>query len=265
MNVLGTLQRNPAVNSLAKKLRINRAVDFYLRRFPLTRKTRTGLIYRVDSVPSLVVAREIFATDVYAKPIATAQPRTFVDLGSNVGYSVLIAEIMNSRSIKGLCVEPNPQLHAISEFHCAANGLNDVHLLKGAVAAGGAGGEVEFFLNPSHIASSLTGNFNPNVAVGGETVKIRVPVVNLAREWQSRFGDARVGLLKIDIEGSEIEFLKAHADFLKRVDAILIEWHLWVTTLDEVSAILTAAQFALKQVCHADQHAGTAFFRRRAG
>ena len=81
MNLLGTLQRNPAVNSLVKKLRINRLVDFYLRRFPLTRKTASGCVYRVDSVPSLVVAREIFATDVYARPVATARPRTFVDLG----------------------------------------------------------------------------------------------------------------------------------------------------------------------------------------
>lgn len=265
MNLLRTLHRSPLVNTLVKKLRINRVADCYLGRFPLRKKTPSGLCYRVDSVPSLVVANEIFATDVYAKPVATARPQTFIDLGSNVGYfPVLIAEVMKSRSIQGLCVEPNSQLHALSEFHRAANGLTEVHLLKGAVGAG-RGGEVQFFLNPSHIASSLTGNFNPAVPVGGPAVKIRVPMIDLDREWQSRFGDARVGLLKIDIEGSEIEFLKAHANFLKRVDAVLIEWHLWVTTLDEVTGILSAPHFSLETVCHADQHAGTAFFRRRAG
>ena len=263
MNLLGTLQRNPLANSLVKKLRVNRVADFYLGRFPLKRTTSSGFFYRVDSVPSLVVAREIFATDVYAKPIATARPQTFVDLGSNVGYfPVLIAEVMKSRSIKGLCVEPNPQLHALSEFHRTANGLTEVHLVKGAVAGRHQGGEIGFFLSPSHIASSLTGDFNPAVALGGEVVKIRVPVIDLDREWQSRFGGARVGLLKIDIEGSEIEFLKAHAKFLERVDSILIEWHLWVTTLEEVTGVLNSLQFSLEAVCHADQHAGTAFFRR---
>ena len=263
MNLIGTLQRNPVVNSLVKKLRINRLMDLYLGRFPLTRKTSTELVYRVTSVPSLVVADEIFGTDVYARPLATVRPESFVDLGSNVGYfPILVADVMRCRSIRGLCVEPNPELSGLAEFHRAANGLANVHLVRGAVTGGGDGGEIEFFVNPSHIASSVSSGFNPAIALGGDVVKIQVPVIDIEMEWRKHFGGDRVDLVKIDIEGSEIDFLNAHEQFLQRVDSILIEWHSWVTSLEEVTGILSPLGFALDAVCHSDQHAGTAFFRR---
>jgi len=248
---------------LVKNLRINRLADTYLGRFPIKRRTPSGLVYEVDSVPSLVVANEIFSTDAYVKPVARIQPKTFVDLGSNVGYfPLLVAEVMRSRSIKGLCIEPNPQLHPRIEFHLRANGLGDVHSLRGVVGDNHSGPEVDFFLNPSYIASSLTGEFNPLLLVGGRVQKIKVPVIDLAQEWRRHFGAERIDLIKIDIEGAEIAFLKAHSSFLKGVGAVLIEWHSWVTTLEEVSSVLGLSGFALESVGQVDRHAGTAVFRR---
>jgi hypothetical protein len=98
--------------------------------------------------------------------------------------------------------------------------------------------------------------------VGGHVRKIKVPVVEIASEWQKFFPNERVHLLKVDIEGTEIDFLKANSKFLEQVDAVLIEWHCWITTLEEVTAILNPLHFALEGVCHVDQDAGTAFFRR---
>jgi FkbM family methyltransferase len=266
VNLVMALWRNPIANALVKNLRINRLVDAYLARFPIERKTPSGLVYRVNTVPSFVIANEIFTMDVYSKPLALIRPRTFVDLGCNVGYfPLLVAEVMKSRSIKGLCIEPNPSLHPRIEFHLRANGLGDVHALRGVVAGDDAGPEADFFLNPSDIASSLTGEFNPLVPVGGRVQKIRVPVIDLAGEWGRHFGDERIDLLKIDIEGAEITFLKGHTAFLKQVDAVLIEWHSWVTTLEEVSSLLGASGFALESVGHVDKNAGTASFRRGIG
>jgi FkbM family methyltransferase len=265
MNLIQKLQRNSLINTLVKTLRVNRLMDAYLKRFPITRETPFGLTYKVESVPSLVVANEAFSTDDYAKPISQIRPKTFVDLGSNVGYfPVLVAEIMKSRAIKGICVEPNPQLHPSIDFHLSKNELSDVHLIKGLVLNGASGTEADFFVNPSHIASSVTGIFNPLVAVGGEVRKIRVPVVDIAREWHNLFGSQRIEILKVDIEGAEVEFLKSHTSFLELVDAILIEWHVWITTLDEVSGVLKSASFSLEKVCHQDEHVGTAFFSRKA-
>lgn len=269
MNLVDALRRNRFANAVVKHLRINRLVDAYLGRFPIRKRTPSGLVYLENSVPSLVVANEIFSTDVYARPVALLQPRTFVDLGANVGYfPLLVAEVMKSRAVKGLCVEPNPRLHPFLEFHLSANGLEHVRGIQGVVAGDRpeeAGMEADFFLNPSHIASSLTGNFNPLVPVGGRVQKIRVPVIDIAREWQRHFGDERIDLVKIDIEGSEIAFLKTHASFLAGVGAVLIEWHSWVTTLEEVSLLLAASGLALELVGPMDKHAGTALFRRMGG
>jgi len=263
VNLIETLWRNRFANAFVKNLRINRLLDAYWGRFPIKRRTASGLVYEVDSVPALVVANEIFSTDVYVKPVALIQPKAFVDLGSNVGYfPLLVTEVMRSRSIKGLCIEPNPELQPRIEFHLGANGLGDVHLIRGVVAGDDAGPEADFFLNPSHIASSLTGKFNPLMPVGGRVQKIKVPVIDLSQEWRRHFGAARIDLIKIDIEGAEIAFLKAHTSFLKGVGAVLIEWHAWVTTLEEVSSILGLSGFALESVGQVDRHAGTALFRR---
>jgi FkbM family methyltransferase len=262
MNLGLALHRNAFANSLVKTMRINRVIDAYLARFPIRRRTPSGLVYWQESVPSMVVANEIFSTDLYAGPVATVRPSTFVDLGANVGYfPLLIAEVLKSRAIRGLCVEPNPYLHALIESHLTSNELRSVRLIKGLVKGPPCEAEADFFLNPSHIASSANGRFNPRVPVGGRVRTIKVPVVDLSREWRLHFGDERVDLLKIDIEGGEIEFLESHFEFLERVRTVLIEWHAWVTTLEEVSNILRRSGFELESVCHVDEHAGTAFFR----
>lgn len=263
MNWVGALQRNPIANSLVKILRVYRLVDFALNWRPLQRKTAQGFTYRVESTASLVVAKEIFDTDTYARPVALVQPVTFIDLGANVGFfPVLVADVMRTRRIKGLCIEPNPHLHSAVKFHLQQNSLDGVHLVRGAVTASDAGTTIEFYLNPSHIASSVTGAFNPRFAVGGKVERVKVSVVNLAAEWARQFPNQRVNLLKIDIEGTESEFLRSHADFLSCVDAILIEWHKWVTTLDEITELLRAARFELETIADEDGHAGTALFRR---
>jgi FkbM family methyltransferase len=214
-------------------------------------------------VPSLLVANEIFVSETYSKPVGMVQPKTFLDLGANVGYfPLLVAEVAKSREVKGLSVEPNPQLQPLIEAHLTSNHLNQVHLIKGVAAGDQAGTEVDFFVNPSHIASSISGNFNPLVPVGGRVEKIKVPVVDLDQEWRRYFGDERIDLLKVDIEGAEIPFLTSHRALLEKVGAILIEWHKWATSLDEVSSLLGSSGFALTMANEDGGNTGTALFRR---
>jgi FkbM family methyltransferase len=227
------------------------------------RRTTTGLIYKIDSVPSWVVANEIFGTDSYGKAIRSVDPKTFVDLGANVGYfPVAVAEHVRSRNIKGLCVEPNPNLQSSLMFHISRNKLETVYFRQGAVGLKGACREIDFFVNPSHIASSVSGKFNPLVPLGGESTKIRVPMLEFPDEWESVFSNERVDLLKIDIEGAEVDFLRSHSSFIKQVDAIFIEWHAWITNLSDLREILKQYEMVLQDLYHVDQHAGTALFKR---
>ena len=265
MNILERAHRNQYINSFVKWSRANRLVDFYLARFPLVRRTSTGLTYKVGSVPSLVVANEIFGAGDYVKAIEAVAPITFVDLGANVGYfPIAVANQVRSRSIKGLCVEANPSLCDSLAFHIAVNNLENVHFRQGAVGLRGTPHrEVDFCISPSHIASSISGRFNPLVNIGGQCRRIRVPVLELPEEWDRIFPDDRVNLLKIDIEGAEIDFVRSHSSFLERVDAIVIEWHNWVTSLHEVRAILERSGILMQELYKEDQHTGTALFRRK--
>jgi FkbM family methyltransferase len=262
MNLIGRLQRNPWINAAVKHTGVNRVVDRLLQTFPIPRRTRSGLIYRIDSVPSWVVAQEIFGTDVYSRAIEEVRPGCFISLGANVGYfPLLVSEIVGSKAIRGVLVEPNPELHSRIEYHLGVNGLHAIHVIKGIVGDSSRG-EADFFINPSHIASAVTPRFNPNVPVGGEVRKIRVPVVNLMEEWRMRHGSCRIDLLKIDIEGAEVDFLESHPEVLSLADAVLIEWHKWATTLAEIQAILGQAGLRLKFLSQEDANAGTALFRR---
>jgi FkbM family methyltransferase len=264
LNILEKLRRNRLVNSVVKRSRADKLIDWYLSRFPVRMRTSSGLVYKIESIPSLIAANEVFAADSYGRAIRIVAPETFVDLGANVGYfPVAVAEATGSRRVKGLCIEPNPALTESLLFHIRENRLENVQTKRGAVGFSDAGGEVDFFINPSHIASSLSPDYNPLLPVIGESRKIRVPALVVSEEWNRVFPGRRVNLLKIDIEGAEVPFLRGQSAFLTQVDAILIEWHLWVTDRNEIVALLERNGFMLHLVFDEDQHAGTALFLKR--
>lgn len=93
--------------------------------------------------------------------------------------------------------------------------------------------------------------------------KISVPVVDVGIVWVEHFPtEPVVDLLKIDIEGTEMDFLRGNPEFMARVAAVLIEWHKWICTFDQVAALLRDYGFSLRHVAHEDIHAGNAYFER---
>ena len=67
-------------------------------------------------------------------------------------------------------------------------------------------------------------------------------------------------MLKLDIEGSEMDFFRNETGFLRRVQTILIEWHKWRVTLAEVEAFLSEQGFVLEKILHEVDGMGTALF-----
>jgi FkbM family methyltransferase len=258
------MQRNPWINSAVKILRLHRGIDFILARWPLRKTTRQGLQYSIYSVASLIVANEVFGTDVYADAVRFAKPKNFVDLGANVGYfPLLVTNLTGSKSICGLVVEPNPSLLPAINSHIQINGLANVRIIQAAVTTAGQAGNIDFFINPSNIASSVSGEFNPLIVTGGGVQKILVPVVDINQAWMEHFpNESVVDLLKIDIEGAEMDFLQGNPEFMAKVAAVLIEWHKWICTFDQISALLRDYGFSLRYVAYEDIHAGTAYFER---
>jgi hypothetical protein len=69
-------------------------------------------------------------------------------------------------------------------------------------------------------------------------------------------------VLKIDVEGSEMNFLRAEESFLPLVDSIIIEWHKWRATLADVRAFLEPRGFRYLKTVEENDQMGTAVFSR---
>jgi len=57
-------------------------------------------------------------------------------------------------------------------------------------------------------------------------------------------------------------FLKAEQSFLNLCDSVLVEWHKWAASLDELRRFLETRGFAFVKTVEENDQMGTAFFRR---
>ncbi len=144
-----------------------------------------------------------------------------IDCGANVGrYSTLMAD----RGATLYAFEPNPW--AFAELERAVGGRPNVHLRQAAV--GTHSGKAELHLHLDHhddelawsAGSSLYGS-KPNVSADTVTVE----VVDLTTFMEAL--GSPVALLKVDVEGSEIELLDAlhSAGRLGGIGTVLVEMH----------------------------------------
>ena len=260
------LQRNPLVNTVVKKLGLHRVADLMLKLRPMKKNTPGGFSYKVSSVASIVAANEIFGTEMYQQPLRGEPIRRFVDLGCNVGYfPVLLAELTGSRDLQGLIIDGNQTVLDEAAEHVEANGLKDVVVILGLAGFEAGRTEAEFHVNPSsHIASTATGKMNPDVPAAGRSVTVTVPCIDVEEVWRQRFGDAPIDVLKVDIEGMELELFRNAPGLLARSSRLLFEWHKWQVSIADCREVLNAAGFEDPTTVWEDAQHGLAYTRRRA-
>lgn len=200
------------------QLRPNRPIDML------------GYVVRPFAVDSfLYLFREIFVgLEYYFEP--TTEAPLILDCGSNIGISVLFFKAMYP-DCKVLAFEPEPTTFARLEEHTEGNRLTDVQLHQ--VALGPEDGHTTFYRDPSEPGS-------PKASVDVRRVEGGQPErVALAR--LSTFVDRDVSLLKLDVEGAELDVLRelAASGKIARVDQMVIECHHHIDPdLDAVSHVL---------------------------
>lgn len=259
------LQRNPFVNTIVKRFGLHRLADVMLGFRPLVKRTPGGLQYHLRSVASVVAAKEIFETGIYRDPLRGEAIRRFVDLGCNVGFfPILLSELTGTRDLKGLMIDGNRTVLEEAEAHMQTNGLDGVEVILGLAGFSDTQEQADFLINPSsHIASTATGRLNPDVPSAGRSVRVTVPCINVEQAWKQRFGDAPVDLLKVDIEGMELELFHNAPALLMRSSRVLFEWHKWQVSIADCAAALVAAGFEKPATVWEDTRHGLAYCRRR--
>ncbi len=253
-------------HALAKRFRVREMMNGALARWPIRRKLPgSGVTYTVETFEALSVERTYFGNPIFHEIFSRDLPTTFIDLGCNCGiFPIALAHAANGRAPRGLCIDANAALVELARKNIDSNHWPDVHAIAGLVGCTEAGAkESEFFLAPTSLGSS---QYAYNDTLSGHPIewkRIVVPTLNVESVWTKFFGpDLRCNCLKIDIEGSELAFLKNERSFLSRVDAILVEWHIWATTRDEMIGLLKNEGFHLENTIEDEPRHGVLYFTK---
>jgi FkbM family methyltransferase len=263
-NFISWLSRSAAMRRLVTALRIHRLANAWLRRFPAIKQLPSGVRYRATRVESIPLAQEMFEKGaLYDAELLPKNFTTFADLGCNVGYfTCWLAHLAKGRKLKGLMLDANPYAVADARWHAEANGMDEVCAVHGIVGEGVRGGAAAFYLYESNICSTSELPDVEKMGLKGKWEKISVPHVVVEEEWRRRFNGTRCHVLKIDVEGSEMNFLRAEETFLTIVDCIVVEWHKWRVSLEDLRAFLEPRGFRYVKTVEENDQMGTAVFAR---
>lgn len=263
--LITNLSRSAAARRLVQGMRLHRLGNWWLRRFPLVRRLPgSGVVYRATRLESIPLSVEMFEKgNLYDAALLPKDFTTFADLGCNVGYfTCWLMHLAQGRTLRGLMLDANPQAVEEAKWHAQANRMPGVIGIHGIAGEGQPGEFAEFYLYESNICSTSHLPDVEKMGLKGKWDKIRVPCVSLEEHWKQHLGDARCQVLKVDIEGSELNFLRAETSFLQRCDSVLVEWHKWSVGLVELRRFLEEHGFTYIKTLEENEQMGTAFFRR---
>jgi len=164
----------------------------------------------------LAVLRDVVRTAAYDVDIPL-EPHWIIDAGANVGYSALwFADRYPNATI--VAIEPD-----VDNYEVMLQNIADekrILPLRGALADFSGDGEL---VDPGLGAWGIRLR-QPQGLQPGERVLGRVDCFTVA-DVMTMFGIDEVGLLKVDIEGGEVELFSGDLAWLDRVDAITAELH----------------------------------------
>ncbi len=253
----------------AVSLGVHRLVNRFLSARPVV-KTLPGSgvrfrAVRLESIPLGVEMLEEGKTYDREYLQSLGPIESFADLGCNVGYfSVLLAHLGRGRALRGLMVDANPEVVGEAEWHAQNNAeLRDAKAVWGLVGETGSGETGDFYVYSSNICSSRQPVPAGGASLPGTWSAVKAPRLVIGDLWRSQFGELRCQLLKVDVEGAELDFFRLETSFLQRVNIIILEWHKWSVKLSDIESLLRANGFALDKIFEENAELGTCAFRRK--
>ncbi|PWU22452.1 hypothetical protein C5B42_05960 [Candidatus Cerribacteria bacterium 'Amazon FNV 2010 28 9'] len=168
---------------------------------------------------------EVFKQRIYYAELTTDTP-LIVDAGAHIGLSTLYFHSLYPQA-KIIAIEPNPQNLALLRKNIADNSIDHVHIYEKALIGKKPHEELYVDEHWTVFSSLQEGGWT-----GAQTYK-SIPIQTLRfRNFLAGFpllldGEirTRIDLLKMDIEGMEIEVLEDSADQLTLVKHFILEFH----------------------------------------
>jgi|GEM_PF-2604331 FkbM family methyltransferase len=168
----------------------------------------------------------------------------WIDIGANLGLRSLLAL---SKKRKVFFIEPNKELNKLNEERCKQNNFDNYFFFE--CGASDTVGEVDFFIDKTSYNSSI----EPNVEADNidRIEKIKTDTVdNLFKNHIHKFSTA---LIKIDVEGHELNVLKGSREFIKRLSpTIIIEVNQKGSHFAEFKRIMRENEYTIYEIIHPD-------------
>ncbi len=177
--------------------------------------TRLGNGMKIRVVWTDVIGYSIAVDGYYDVPIVRViqdllKPgMTFIDVGAHVGQYSLLASGLVGREGTVHSFEPEPETFALLQHNIRINGLQNVHLIRCALAKSSK--DVELYVaRPDNIGQ--TSLRQPN-NFSGVRVKVQCRTLD---DYAEEHGIDRIHLIKIDVEGAELDVLLGARGILSR-------------------------------------------------
>lgn len=190
-----------------------------------------------NAYPPLDMLAGSFESETTQLIASLVQPGSFViDIGAHVGYYTLISAGLAGANGKVLAFEPDPTNHSLLLGNIALNGFQNITVVNKAVSdRTGAG-----VLFQTKLDSGRHSTYQHDIPLAG-TVDIETVSLDAILNEE---GNPKVDLIKIDVEGAELDVWRGMGKLLASDDApkIIIEYHPMLLQGAGVDAVQFARQ-----------------------
>ncbi len=162
---------------------------------------------------------EDFVFKTFAEAIRPGD--TVFDIGANLGLTALIASARTGPQGHVVAFEPSPPNVAILNYRLKKNGAENVAVEPSCVGSTSGTTELSLIDDGIHSSNSMTFSRKSNVPYIGNTVKQVVVPITTIDAFCAKSG-LTPQVLKIDVEGAELEVLLGAVETIRRVRPIIL-------------------------------------------
>ena len=170
--------------------------------------------------------RSVLALDEFETAISQSSDKTCIDLGANIGHYTCR---MSSVARQVIAFEPDPW--AVEQLRVNLKGFSNVRIEQAAASTRGGVGVLwrrcQFDENPLEYSASST-LVKKKMMPRSSDQAVEVKLVDFVGYLDDLEIDTKFGIIKMDIEGEELDVLEAllsRQDLLARIDYIFVETH----------------------------------------
>jgi FkbM family methyltransferase len=181
---------------------------------------------------------------------------TVIDAGAHIGRYTLMAASTVGPSGRVVAIEPGPDTFALLCENAALNRMTWITPVQ--VALGGKDGRAELFTGSDQATNSLRGEWLDKLE-GSQSAARRACETVTVRSLPSllaELGVSQVDLLKVDVEGAELEVLQGAVDLLRsgRIKQIVCEVHQPTVRQADVRSLLRSCGFTVNDLGNSELH-----------